>query len=164
MPEDHLPREVELLKEFASLPVLSSGLRSRVLAAALEAQDRRAQGGRVLASVLGLFALLVGVTWMGPFANVPSLETSENAGQMSAAFSTRFDGEMPDGEPIHGDAGVGTAGNRALRRGAPAASTLSSLHPSLNRGQVMMSVMGDDWQSVEEQLQSRQEHFPRFQM
>jgi hypothetical protein len=90
------------------------------------------------------------------------LENSENEGQASAAFSTRFDAEMFDDEPINGDAGVGITGNRALKRGAgaPAASTLSSRQ----RGQVMMSVIGDDWQSVEEQLQSRQDHFPRFQM
>ncbi len=60
-------RESELLKESAPLPVLSPGLRSRVLAAALEAQDRRAQGRRVLASALGLFAMLAGIAWMGPF-------------------------------------------------------------------------------------------------
>lgn len=166
--EDRMFREAEFLKAIAPLPVLSSGLRSRVLAAALEAQDRRSQGRRVLASALGLFAMLVGVAWMGPFSNRPFFEGrlfsesrpfSESDGQMSAASS----------------AGLGGAARKGAT-GDPALSALSSLrpslhpslnpslHPSLNRGQVLMSVVGDDWQSVEAQLRSRQEHFSRFQM
>ena len=146
--EDRMFREAEFLKAIAPLPVLSSGLRSRVLAAALEAQDRRSQGRRVLASALGLFAMLVGVAWMGSFSNRPFAESDV---QVSAATSAGLGGVVR----------TGAAGD-------PASSVLSSLrptlHPSQHGGQVLMSVVGDDWRSVEAQLQSRQEHFFRFQM
>jgi len=70
-----------------SLPDLSPGLRSRVLAAALEAQDRRAQGRRVLASALGLFAMLAGVAWLK--AHQPSkyfVASAPSSGQSSTAM------------------------------------------------------------------------------
>lgn len=155
MSEDPVFREAEFLEESAPLPVLSPGLRSRVLAAALEAQDRRSQGRRVLASSLGLFALLAGVAWMEPF--------SASDTQTSVAGSLRFDGQGFSEPNVSGKlVDVQRAGQVAGKQAAGAAA--SSALSSFNRGQGLMSVMGDDWQSVEEQLQSRQEHFSRFHM
>jgi hypothetical protein len=66
--------------------------------------------------------------------------------------------------PVGNGQGAGRiAGNQVSGNGAAGASASSALS-SLNRGQVLMSVMGDDWQEVEAQLQSRREHFSRFQM
>lgn len=156
MSEESMFRDTEFLNAGAPLPVLSPGLRSRVLAAALEAQDRRSQGRRVLASALGLFAMLVGVAWMGPFSsesisNGPFSDASFFASDVStsAASSSYFVGRGSDQKVAGKNAADGSA---------------SSALSSFNRGQGLMSVMGDDWQPVEAQLQSRQEHFPRFQM
>jgi len=153
-------REAEILKASESLPDLSPGLRSRVLAAALEAQDRRAQGRRVLASALGLFAMLAGVAWLSPFSSEslsPDLLTKSPFSNSpffasdvppSSASSSDFDGVK--GKPVDGTVAAKKAASSALS--------------SFGRGQGLMSVMGDDWRSVEDQLRSRQEHFPRFQM
>jgi len=168
MSEDPMFREAEFLKAGESLPHLSPGLRSRVLAAALEAQDRRAQGRRVLVSALGLFAMLGGVAWLGPFAseslspvqfaNKPILTSPLFDGDVpaSSASSPYFDGVS--GKLLDGT----TAGTAAGKKAASAAA--SSALSSFGRGQGLMSLMGDDWRSVEDQLRSRQEHFPRFQM
>jgi len=159
-------RDAELLHAGESLPVLSPGLRSRVLAAALEAQDRRAQGRRVLASALGLFAMLAGVAWLGPFAGSPfsdrsfiASDASTSAGSSVYVEGQGFVGPIASEQlvdaKVAGDKNAGRTGS-----GAKAASTVSSF----SRGQGLMSMMGDDWRSVEDQLRSRQEHFPRFQM
>lgn len=165
MPEDPMFREAEILKASESLPELSPGLRSRVLAAALEAQDRRAQGRRVLASALGLFAMLAGVAWLSPFASEsfsPDMITGRSISNSpfiasdvpasSAASSSVDSGKLANGK--------NAAKNAAKNATGAAASALSSF----GRGKGLMSVMGDDWRSVEDQLRSRQEHFPRFQM
>jgi hypothetical protein len=142
----------------APLPVLSSGLRSRVLSAALEAQDRRSQGRRVLASALGLFAMLCGVAWLGPIANEPF-----SYGSFPIGFSTP--GSFADSRSksaavtvLQGDLSGGIGGVQSA--GAAGSSAVSSF----DRGQALLSVMGDDWLPVEAQLQSRREHFSRFQM
>lgn len=160
--EDRMDRDAEFLNADAPLPVLSPGLRSRVLAAALEAQDRRAQGRRVLASAVGLFAMLAGVAWLGPF----STESSPVRAFSGASFFSRdvqtlsvlspgFDGQvvggkMADDGPIPDKKSAGAGASSALS--------------AFSRGQGLMSVMGDDWRSVEDELQSRQEHFSRFHM
>jgi hypothetical protein len=166
MSEENMFRETEFLNAEAPLPVLSPGLRSRVLAAALEAQDRRSQGRRVLASALGLFAMLAGVAWMGPFSSEsfsPSLFSNGNfsnasffAGDAStsASSSSRLGGQRNDGQMV----------DSHVRGKKSAGDSASSALSSFSRGQGLMSVMGDDWRPVEAQLQSRQEHFPRFQM
>lgn len=66
MSEDGMLSEEEILQKVAPLPVLSSGLRSRVLAAALEAQESRRHSRRLIAGSLSLFALLSWVSWRGP--------------------------------------------------------------------------------------------------
>ena len=156
-------READLLKAADTLPELSPGLRSRVLAAAIEAQDRRAQGRRVLASALGLFAMLAGVAWLGPFSNNPFSDASNIAsdsaisGSSTNALVARE--ELADvGVAVDRAAGDKAAGEKISDK--KAASVLSSF----SRGQGLMSMMGDDWRSVEDELRSRQEHFPRFQM
>jgi hypothetical protein len=60
--------EEEILEKIAPLPVLSSGLRSRVLAAAIEAQENRRHSRRVIAGSLSLFALLSWISWRGPIS------------------------------------------------------------------------------------------------
>ncbi len=81
-------REEELLQAADMLPVLSSGLRARVLASAAEARVRRSQGRRVLAGSAVVFALLVWLAWTGPL--LPS------AGQLAGAPS-------PDESAIRGE-------------------------------------------------------------
>jgi hypothetical protein len=58
--------EEDILKHVTPLPTLSSGLRSRILAAALEAQETRRRSRRVIAGSLSLFALLSWFSWRGP--------------------------------------------------------------------------------------------------
>lgn len=162
-------RDAELLKAGDSLPVLSPGLRSRVLAAALEAQDRRAQGRRVLASALGLFALLAGVAWLSPLSSGPFTDASFIASDAPTSWGPSYLDEqglnrqigekLADGRRS-GETITGKTATGKKAAGMAAASALSSFSP----GQGLMSVMGDDWRSVEDQLRSRQEHFPRFQM
>jgi len=60
--------EEDILKKVAPLPVLSSGLRSRVLAAAIEAQESKRHSRRVIAGSLSLFALLSWISWRGPIS------------------------------------------------------------------------------------------------
>jgi hypothetical protein len=160
--EDRMYRDAEFLNSDEPLPVLSPGLRSRVLAAALEAQDRRSQGRRVLASALGLFVMLVGAAWLGPISTDSSPPTAFSDAsffsrdvQTSAVLSPEFDGQLV-GEKI-----VDGKGTDKKSAGAAAASSALS---AFSRGQGLMSVMGDDWRSVEDELQSRQEHFSRFHM
>ena len=150
MSEYPMFRDAEFLKQAAPLPVLSPGLRSRVLAAALEAQDRRSQGRRVLASALGMFVMLVGVAWMRPFSNGSSANLTSANGSFSSS-----------GMQASAESSGGLNGQVVNEGQASAAPSVLS---SLNRGQGLMSIMGDDWQDVQDQLQSRQEHFPRFHM
>ena len=82
-----------------------------------------------------------------------SLTNGPFSGSDSQAALARFNGPAVDK-----DAAGKVPGQQAAENAA--SSTLSSL----NRGQGLISVMGDDWRPVEAQLQSRQEHFPRFQM
>jgi hypothetical protein len=66
--EDRMLSEEDILRKVAPLPVLSSGLRSRVLAAAIEAQETKRQSRRVIAGSLSLFALLSWISWRGPIS------------------------------------------------------------------------------------------------
>jgi hypothetical protein len=168
--EDRMYHEAEFLNSDESLPVLSHGLRSRVLAAALEAQDRRSQGRRVLASALGLFAMLAAVAWLGPFPTEPSSAEALSAVslfssdvQTSAVLSHGFDGQVVGGQIVGGKNADGTVAE-TKGAGKKSASAASSALSAFSRGQGLMSVIGDDWKSVEDQLQSRQEHFSRFHM
>jgi hypothetical protein len=61
-----MTREEEILEKTAPLPTLSHGLRSRVLAAALEAQERQQQSRKVIAGSLSLFAILSWFSWRQP--------------------------------------------------------------------------------------------------
>ena len=163
--------EAEFLNSDEPLPVLSPGLRSRVLAAALEAQDRRSQGRRVLASALGLFGMLAGVVWLGPFSTESSpvgalsdVSFFSRDVQTSAVLSPGFDGQFVDGQFVGGKNADGKVAEIKGTGKKSAGSAASSALSAFSRGQGLMSVMGDDWKSVEDQLQSRQEHFSRFHM
>jgi hypothetical protein len=80
--------EEQILKNVAPLPVLSSGLRSRVLAAALEAQENRRHSRRLIFGSLSLFALLSWISWRGPI--------SRDAGSAVAAAN---DQDVPPSSP-----------------------------------------------------------------
>ena len=79
--------EEDILKRVAPLPVLSSGLRSRVLAATIEAQESRRHSRRVIAGSLSLFALLSWISWRGPI--------SRPGGSALAAATERDDTSSP---------------------------------------------------------------------
>jgi hypothetical protein len=134
MSDESLTQEAEFLKVVAPLPVLSNGLRSRVLAAALEARERRSQGRRVVSSALSVFALLGWIAWKGPFS----------AARTALAATSTFN---PDG----------TAAEDATE-GSPAASSTYCRRDMLN------AAMGDDWRMVEAELQSREDFTRRVQM
>lgn len=61
-------REEELLSRVAPLPVLSTGLRSRVLAAAGEARARRSRARQFLVRSLVLLGILGPLAWHTPYA------------------------------------------------------------------------------------------------
>jgi hypothetical protein len=127
-------REEELLQAAAPLPVLSSGLRSRVLAAAGEARARRTQGRRVLAGAAVVFSLLAWLAWTGPF--LPS------ASQLAGTESAASDGAL-------------------LEDGCsrPATAAVSSC----SRRERFIAAMDDDWRMVEAEFQSREDFTRRIQ-
>jgi len=135
--DEGLTQEAEFLKVVAPLPVLSNGLRSRVLAAALEARERRSQGRRVISSALSVFALLGWIAWKGPFS-----------GSRTALAATS--NLNPDGTAAEDADGSGS--------GSGAASSTYCRREMLN------SAMGDDWRMVEAELQSREDFTRRVQM
>ncbi len=136
MSEDRLSRKEEILLMTAPLPVLSSGLRSRVLEAAGEACDRRKRGRRAIASALLAFGLVGSFTWFRP----------SSKGQ---ARSVACDSAQPhDGRQEPSSAA----------EGAPASAGGSS------RNDLLMSAMGDDWKVVEAEFRSREEFTRRFQV
>jgi hypothetical protein len=64
-----------------------------VLAAALEARERRSQGRRVISSALSVFALLGWIAWKGPFSSSrTALAATSNLNDGTAA-------EDADGSP-----------------------------------------------------------------
>jgi hypothetical protein len=140
MLEDHRDDEEELLEEISHLPELSANLRSRVLAAALEARARRAQGRQVLGSALVLFCLVGWVTWSRPLSTV----ARHTAEAVPAAPAERVDAGSPQaGEPV---------------LPVPSASS------TYCRRDMLISAMGDDWRMVEAEFKSREEFTRRVQM
>lgn len=92
-------REDDLLMIPAPMPVLSMELRSRVLAAALEAREKRSRGRRALSSALVFFALAGWAAWSAPTVMMarrtpalpaPSVGGSSGAGVIAAAVATPF--------------------------------------------------------------------------
>ena len=139
--EDHREDEEELLEEMSHLPELSAKLRSRVLAAALEARARRAQGRQVLGSVLVLFCLVGWVTWSKPLSSVVARNAVD---AMPTALAQQSDAPLPKaGEPV---------------LPAPSASS------TYCRRDMLISAMGDDWRMVEAEFKSREEFTRRVQM
>ena len=140
MLDDYRENEEELLEEMSHLPELSSNLRSRVLAAALEARARRAQGRQVLGSALVLFCLVGWVTWSRPLSTV----ARHTAEATLAAPAEQV------------DAGSAQAGEPVLP--VPSASS------TYCRRDMLISAMGDDWRMVEAEFKSREEFTRRVQM
>jgi hypothetical protein len=126
--------EEDLVRSAAPLPVLSAGLRTRVLTAAGEARARRTQGRRVLAGSAVLFLLLGWIAWTGPL--LPS--ASQLAGNETAGDEN-------------------SAGGLAVAE-APVASAPYS------RREMFIAAMGDDWRMVEAEFKSREEFTRRVQM
>ncbi|MBS0266120.1 MAG: hypothetical protein JSS02_29585 [Planctomycetes bacterium] len=65
---DEAAHSEEILSQVAPLPVLSAGLRSRVLTAVVEAQESRRNSRRLVAGSLSVFALLSWISWRNPGA------------------------------------------------------------------------------------------------
>ncbi len=128
-------REEELVLAAAALPVLSSGLRSRVLAAAAEARARRSQGRRVLAGAGAAFVLTGWLAWTGPF--LPT------AGQLARADS---------------------AGPDRLSDGSDASSDAPAPPSAWSRRERFIAAMADDWRMVEAEFESREDFTRRFRM
>jgi hypothetical protein len=138
--EDHREDEEELLEEISHLPELSANLRSRVLAAALEARARRAQGRQVLGSALVLFCLVGWVTWSKPLSTV-----------------ARYAAEsVPAASVEQSDVGLPKAGEPVLPAPSPSSTYC--------RRDMLISAMGDDWRMVEAEFKSREEFTRRVQM
>lgn len=89
-------REDDLLMMPAPMPVLSQDLRSRVLAAALEARENRSRGRRALSSSLVFFVLAGWAAWSAPSVMIarrtpaPAVGGSSGAGAIAAAAVTPF--------------------------------------------------------------------------
>jgi len=66
----------EILSQVAPLPVLSAGLRSRVLTAVVEAQESRRHSRRLISGSLGVFALLSWLSWRNPAVSTKTSQTS----------------------------------------------------------------------------------------
>jgi hypothetical protein len=141
MREDRLNDEEELLADMTHLPELSPNLRSRVLAAALEARARRAQGRRVLLSAVVLFCLVGWAAWSKPAATFVARHTGET---VPAALADEANPLLPQ------------AGQPAAT--APPAST------AYCRRDMLISAMGDDWRMVEAEFKSREEFTRRVHM
>ncbi|MFN0055120.1 MAG: hypothetical protein ACKV0T_23345 [Planctomycetales bacterium] len=120
--------EAELIRLAADMPLLSSGLRERVLGAAFEAQRRRAQGRR----------MLWGATLM-------------IAGLGLAAWNRSLWGL---GEFV---AGIGVSSATAAEPYATEGPPLLPVSQRYGRGERLLSAGGDDWQMVEAEMHSRDE-------
>ena len=132
MIEDRLLPEEKLLVTAAELPVLSDGLRSRVLAATCEARTRRSQGRKLLWAAGILFLGLGLLSWYRP------PRVSECAGPALA------DEQIYSVDPS-----------------SPAAASVDSAPAVLRkiyeprRAEWLMLATGDDWQLIEAELQRR---------
>jgi|SRR5579872_2096482 len=128
----------ELLKRTAPTPELSPGLRTRVLAVAAEASERRTQARRVASSALALLALLGYGAWCTP----------KIAFDSRAALAARA---------------VQNSGAEAMA-GAPATAAPAATLSPLCRAQMLLSAMGDDWRLVEAELRLREKFSRRMPM
>jgi len=133
-------REEELLADAASMPTLSSGLRMRVLTAAIEARDRRWQGRRTLCVALVVFGFVGWAAWTGPLG----LDARHAAATDAASLA--------------GPLGDGQSGGESAAGASRAASS------SYCRRDMLISAMGDDWRMVEAEFKSREEFTRRVQM
>ena len=140
MVEDRLSPEELLLVSAAALPVLSTGLRSRVLTATHDARTRRAQGRRVLWAAGVLFVGLGLASWLRPPR--PSEFAAFLTDEMVQQTATEYSILTPSGS---------------------AYPTAAAPAKKLGRAALLMLAAGDDWRLVEVELQSRQNFTRRFQ-
>jgi hypothetical protein len=128
-------REEELLTSVAPLPVLSGGLRVRVLAAAGAARARRTRARRALAGASVVFGILGWISWTDslPFApgNLAAIEPRTVAGSSAARVT--------------------------------AAKEPPAVVPYCRRD-MLIAAMSDDWRMVEAEFKSREEFTRRVQM
>lgn len=127
----------DIIRRTAPLPLLSAGLRARVLEAAGEACERRSRGRRAVASALLAFGLVGSFTWFRP--------GSKGQGQAIAS----------DVAPPR-DLSEGTSSGEA-GAAVPAGEGLS-------RSERLILAMGDDWKMVEAEFRSREEFTRRVQL
>jgi len=130
-----MDREEALLTNVAPLPVLSEGLRTRVLAAAGAARARRMRARRALGGAAVLFGALALFSWSDSLplvARTPAVC-------------------LPGG-------GDGSSGLISKVGQAPAATA------AYCRRDMLISATGDDWQMVEAEFKSREEFTRRARM
>ncbi len=135
-----MPDEVELLTNVAPLPVLSSTLRCRVLAAAGAARARRRRARRVVLAAFVSFVVLALVSWIDALPAVSRNLSAIESGLAEMAVT-----------------GNRLAGNRLAG---------NSQFPSAPycRRERLIAAMSDDWRMVEAEFKSREEFTRRVQM
>ena len=134
MVEGRLFPEERLIRSAVSLPVLSDGLRTRMLAAALEAHRRRSQARQIVCSGVVLVAVLGWTAWSGSLSTFGlQMATSDVAGRTDA---------VDGGDDLE--------------------SAFDA--PHVSGAAMLVSTAGDDWRLVEAQLQTREEFTRRIQM
>src|SRR5262249_34682049 len=133
-------QEGELLTRVAPLPLLSSTLRSRVLAAAAAARARRERTRRCAAGALVLSGLLVLSSWIVALPLIPTNFAAVESGLPDISF------------PDLSFCGV------ALAVHSPLPST-----PCCRRAR-LIAAKSDDWRMVEAEFKSREEFTRRAQM
>jgi hypothetical protein len=147
--EPFLLPEERLLLDAAEMPVLSPGLRARVLNAAVETECRQAFGRRALWAAGVLFAAMGLMAWRGPLTSVR--DDFARAAVPEDRASVVFRPETPRPETPQ----------PAIIVQAPDQSRVRSagLSRRYGTGEQLMSAAGDDWRLVEAELQSRRESF-----
>ncbi|MSR57209.1 MAG: hypothetical protein EXS05_06015 [Planctomycetaceae bacterium] len=135
MTNESLRFEEELLLAAAEMPVLSAGLRNRVLHAAVTTERRRSYGRRALSIAGVLFACLGLTAWQGPLILVGQ-ELVGLGGSNAAPADESYDATRP----------------------------LINVSGRYGRGELLLSAAGDDWRMVEAEAQSRHEGYRRLVM
>lgn len=131
---NEFPRfEEQMVLMAAEMPVLSAGLRERVLRAAVTVDRRRAHGRRALLVAGALVACLGLVAWQPPLSAVSHEWIGLGASQ-AVADESAYDESIPL-LPVPGRYG---------------------------RGELLISAGGDDWRLVEAEEESRQEGYRRL--
>jgi len=155
MSDDEILSSEELLGDANWLPTLPPSVRARVLAAALEARERRRQGRRMLASIGVLFLVAGGAAWIGPLSRLARNDMARtSAGPAVPLFEAYETAVVVAPEEA---ASIDPAADASAPEGRSGRSSYS-------RRERLMSAMGDDWRMVEAEFESREEFNRRVHM